>query len=233
MQTHRYALLLATAGLFAAQAHAHNHATIDTQSNTIHVRAGYLASESSFIIDSTRRLLHNGQPATYVLPDIQVGGDFDGWYTQDINLLTLTSDFFYTTGRLGNGYDSNDFIYNEPGNFLFEIIEVTPVGGSPDADFAHVLGASTSGGVSSAIDQAGRSFHVGIGQHDHGQRLFIEHAGTYDIRYRAWDSTGQFDTDISPAAASDLVVRVTVPEPGVLTLALPGLAAIMMRRRRA
>ena len=142
----------------AGAASAHNHVTVDTVSGAfgdqILIRAGYLATESSFSI-SGGRLLYNGSIATYVVgKQLSQPGALDGaYFSQD---LLLTSDFFYATGRLNGG------------NFRWELASVTALSGAGTVgwgEFDHD-GVFSSLASSDAGTRLGRSYDTLAGYHE-------------------------------------------------------------------
>ncbi|RNC80322.1 MAG: hypothetical protein ED559_00450 [Phycisphaera sp.] len=168
------------AGSVSAQDHF--HMTVDTVptpglSQTV-IKAGYLGNESLYSIENGR-LMFDGEIAVVNLENQISGGAFDGYFGG--NGIVLTSDFFFSTGRLSGG------------DFNYEIAEVATLVG-PDARvvWVHAAGPGvfTLQADSEAASQADRSYNVGIGGHQHAQLAFIEHEGLYDIAFVGWDSNG-------------------------------------------
>jgi hypothetical protein len=203
----------------ASAAGAHNHVTVDTVSGAfgdqILIRAGYLATETSFSV-SGGRLLYNGSVATYVVGEqLSQPGALDGaYFSQDI---LLTSDFFYATGRLNGG------------NFRWELASVTALSGAGTVgwgEFDHD-GVFSSLASSDAGTRLGRSYDTLAGYHEHEQAAYFTAPGTYDVTFVAWDSNGRY------ADSAPLTVRFeVVPAPGAIALlAVAGIGA--SRRRRS
>jgi hypothetical protein len=203
----------------ASAAGAHNHLTVDTVSGAfgdrILIRAGYLATETSFSV-SGGRLMYNGSVATYVVGEqLSQPGALDGaYFSQDI---LLTSDFFYATGRLNGG------------NFRWELASVTALSGAGTVgwgEFDHD-GVFSSLASSDAGTRLGRSYDTLAGYHEHEQAAYFTDPGTYDVTFVAWDSNGRY------ADSAPLTVRFeVVPAPGAIALlAVAGIGA--SRRRRS
>jgi hypothetical protein len=203
----------------ASAAGAHNHITVDTVSGAfgdqILIRAGYLATETSFSV-SGGRLLYNGSVATYVVGEqlSQPGALNGAYFSQDI---LLTSDFFYATGRLNGG------------NFRWELASVTALSGAGTVgwgEFDHD-GVFSSLASSDAGTRLGRSYDTLAGYHEHEQAAYFTAPGTYDVTFVAWDSNGRY------ADSAPLTVRFeVVPAPGAIALlAVAGIGA--SRRRRS
>jgi hypothetical protein len=203
----------------ASAAGAHNHITVDTVSGAfgdqILIRAGYLATETSFSV-SGGRLLYNGSAATYVVGEqlSQPGALNGAYFSQDI---LLTSDFFYATGRLNGG------------NFRWELASVTALSGAGTVgwgEFDHD-GVFSSLASSDAGTRLGRSYDTLAGYHEHEQAAYFTAPGTYDVTFVAWDSNGRY------ADSAPLTVRFeVVPAPGAIALlAVAGIGA--SRRRRS
>lgn len=203
----------------ASAAGAHNHITVDTVSGAfgdqILIRAGYLATETSFSV-SGGRLLYNGSVATYVVGEqlSQPGALNGAYFSQDI---LLTSDFFYATGRLNGG------------NFRWELASVTALSGAGTVgwgQFDHD-GVFSSLASSDAGTRLGRSYDTLAGYHEHEQAAYFTAPGTYDVTFVAWDSNGRY------ADSAPLTVRFeVVPAPGAIALlAVAGIGA--SRRRRS
>jgi hypothetical protein len=202
----------------ASAAGAHNHVTVDTVSGAfgdqILIRAGYLATETSFSV-SGGRLMYNGSVATYVVGEqlSQPGALNGAYFSQDI---LLTSDFFYATGRLNGG------------NFRWELASVTALSGAGTVgwgEFDHD-GVFSSLASSDAGTRLGRSYDTLAGYHEHEQAAYFTAPGTYDVTFVAWDSNGRY------ADSAPLTVRFeVVPAPGAIALlAVAGIGA--SRRRR-
>jgi hypothetical protein len=175
-------VVLGAASVAAAQ---HVHITVDTFVQegvpTTLIDAGYNASESAFEIDPTGRLTESGQIAVFRLTDsVMSGGALEGWWAG--LAFTLTSDFYFSTGRLDGG------------DFRFEIAEVDAVSGpAARAAFGTFDGASPVVEADSAgADREGRSFPVGAGSHRHGQFQAVSERGLYDVTLIAWDANGAY-----------------------------------------
>ena len=203
----------------ASAAGAHNHITVDTVSGAfgdqILIRAGYLATETSFSV-SGGRLLYNGSVATYVVGEqlSQPGALNGAYFSQDI---LLTSDFFYATGRLNGG------------NFRWELASVAAVsggGGTVGWGEFGLDGTFESLAASDAATRMGRSYDTLAGYHEHEQAAYFTAPGTYDVTFIAWDSNGRY------ADSAPLTVRFdVVPAPGAIAaIAVAGLAGVRRRR---
>jgi hypothetical protein len=203
----------------ASAAGAHNHLTVDTVSGAfgdrILIRAGYLATETSFSV-SGGRLMYNGSVATYVVGEqlSQPGALNGAYFSQDI---LLTSDFFYATGRLNGG------------NFRWELASVTALSGAGAVGWGEFDqdGVFSSLASSDAGTRLGRSYDTLAGYHEHEQAAYFTAPGTYDVTFVAWDSNGRY------ADSAPLAVRFeVVPAPGAIAfLAVAGIGA--SRRRRS
>lgn len=185
-------------GLTASTAMAHIHLTVDTISGSpgdaIVIRAGYTPAESAFSIDTEGRIRESGEIAVFSLDDIlHQPGPCDGWAIHDP--ISLTSDFYFATGRLAGG------------DFRYEIAEVEPVTGSASTMAWGVFSTSYQPeAVSTAAVRSARSFTVGAGGHRHGQYIAIERNGLYDVTLIAWDANGVYG-DSAP-----VIVRIsTIP----------------------
>jgi hypothetical protein len=181
-RTSTIALLTALAG---SAAFAHFHVTVDTtsgsQGDPITIRAGYYPDDAAYSIDPTGRLLESGSPAV-VRPDSRYdSGPFAGSWLTDSPVLT--SDYYSQTGRLDGG------------DFYYEVASVTPLNAPP----AHVQWGdfNDDGDFIPTADSAGatrvaRSFHVGVGSHDHEQAYTLSSSGIYDITLIAWDANARY-----------------------------------------
>jgi hypothetical protein len=209
-------------GAASGAALADNHMTVDTVSGNpgdqIIIKAGFYLNEQQFSIVGGR-LMENGAIAVYTIaPRLVSSGAYTGWYSD--NPLTLTSDYFYTTGRLNGG------------NFKFELASITVLSGGPTVlawgDYADENQSEpfTPSALSNASTRPGRSFDVGIKQHDDSQGLAFSAPGLYDVTFIAWDSNGRY-ADSAPVTARFDVV----PAPGAASLlGLGGLLALRRRR---
>ncbi len=154
--------------------------TVDTAAGMTRIRVGYLASESALTMDANGRILRDGEIAVFDLPNVLSGGSLDGWYADDP--LTLSSDYYFATGRLDGG------------DFYFELADVHPIGPG-EADF--IWGVFGPGGLTPSADtreddREDRSFHVGVAAHQHGQAVAMSEAGIYDLVFIAWDANGVY-----------------------------------------
>lgn len=180
----RFAVLCAGLGSVPA-ALAHNHLTVDTlagrEGDPVIIVAGYYESESEWSIGEDGRLLYDGQIAVYEAGAALQDGPFRGWAAADE--LSLTSDFYFATGRLDGG------------NFQYEIVSVVPIEGGPAAFALGVVdhGTFESDAVSDAETRLDRSFDAGVGQHRHGQAFAISENGLFDVTLVAWDSNGRYE----------------------------------------
>ncbi len=204
---------------FAGSAAAHIHMTVDTSTGTagdqISIAVGYYGSESAFSLDPSGRLLENGSIAEFHIHDVLHETGYEGWGGN--NVITLTTDFYASTGRIDGGH------------FSYEIVGIDTVSG-PDAIGAwggegHGHGLEISA-RSDGATRDDRSFHIGDpGNHPHGQFTAVSEFGVYDISLVAWDENGVY-LDSDP-----VTFRVNVtPAPG--TAALLGLGVFGVTRRR-
>ena len=205
-------LLPAIAALAApALALAHGHVTVDTESgmpgDRIIARAGYLPAESNRDVSPDGTLTVDGVPwRMALLAPVTVANGFQGWYAATD--LTLTSDFFFATGRL------------EGGDFRFELVSAEQLNGLPAGGFGKAIGWAVvgPGGVLTNVartdgaTRAARSFAVGTGGHVHGQYVFGQAPGIYRLTLVAWDANGVF-LDADPVT---LEVQVGPVRPGDL-----------------
>ncbi len=162
----------------------HFHMTVDTMptpglSQTL-IRVGYLGSETLFSIQDNR-LMYDGEIAVIQIEDQIPSGAFSGYFGGQE--AVLTSDFFFSTGRLAGG------------NFNFELADVQALAG-PDARVLWVHstgpGSYTIQADSSGASREERSYNVGIAGHQHAQLVLIQHEGLYDVTFVAWDSNGLY-----------------------------------------
>ena len=206
-----FAAAFLAAAAATALAIAHGHVTVDTESGSpgdrIVARAGYLPAESGREVAPDGTLLVNGMPWRMVLlAPVTAGNAFQGWFAATD--LTLTSDFYFSTGRL------------EGGDFRFELaaaerLDGTPAGGSGAAIGWAVVGAGgtlTNVARTDGATRDSRSFAVGIGGHVHGQYVFGQAPGVYRLTLVAWDRNGVY-LDADPVS---LEVQVGPLRPGDL-----------------
>lgn len=196
-----HAAFVASLLTLSASAQDHFHMTVDTTSvmgvPTTLIRAGYLGNESAFSI-ADGRLMYNGEIAVVVIEDQIPSGTYAGYFGGQ--QIVLTSDFYFSTGRLAGG------------NFNFELAHVEAVAG-PDS---RVVWVHTSGpGIytlqadSNGATQAARSYNVGIGGHQHAQLLFVQNEGLYDVTFIGWDSNGLY------APSEPVTVRIQAGDPNL------------------
>jgi hypothetical protein len=206
MNTLRISSILALAATSIAL--AHGHITVDTASGTpgdrISARVGYLPAESSYGAMADGTLTYGASPwRMNLLTAVTTVPGYIGWFTATD--ATLTSDFFYSTGRLDGG------------DFRFELEGITRLDGSAtDAVVAWCVvqsnGTLTNVARTDAGTRAARSFTVGAGVHQHGQYLLGSKAGVYRLALRAWDANGTYvdservtlEVRVGPAIAGDL-----------------------------
>ncbi|MEM9082251.1 MAG: hypothetical protein AAGB34_01560 [Planctomycetota bacterium] len=205
--------IFGAAALFGPIAQGHNHITVDTangmQDDLALLRAGVFPGETETIRAADRQLMNGPLPKVYELEVPQTNGATQGWLTHDTDLLTFTSDWFYGSGRLGLGFSFFDFLYEQPGEFSIEIVGVEAVYGQDEARFVHRSPFDEA--ASDGASPSSRSLFLGVGRHDHGQRMLIEFDGLYDVTYRLRDGGGIFRTDASSDRKSDVIVRVSGP----------------------
>ena len=191
-----------------AMALAHGHVTVDTLSgipgDRISIRAGYLPAESAYSIAADGTLMNSAAAwRMNLLTPVTNQPGYIGWFAATDT--TLTSDFFFSTGRLAGG------------DFRFELEHITRLDGSPaPAVIAWCVvqsnGSLTNIARTDGSTRADRSFAVGAGVHLHGQYLLGDVRGTYRLSLRAWDANGIYsDSDrvtlevrIGPALVGDL-----------------------------
>jgi hypothetical protein len=175
----------------ALPAVAHNHISVDTSNGQCVCVAGYYPSEAppsdpSFSI-SDHRLMENGEAAVYLVTDTLPDGSLAGWFAGDE--LILTSDYFFSSGRLAGG------------DFAFEIQSVVTLAGQPaklswglfDENTLEFTPTCSSEGVT----RADRSFVVGAGEHVHAQGFAFSDQGMYDVTLVVWDRNGMY-ADAAP-----------------------------------
>lgn len=214
------AVLAAVMGLGGAAALGETRLTVDTASGSpgdrIVIRAGYNVTTPVHSIDSSGRLLLNGQIDVYTLYLPATRGDFLGFYgTKDETQLELTSDWFAPTGRLNGG------------DFRYEITSVQPVpggGGSPDVRYGYNAPGEGLEAFSDALTRDRRSLELGVGNLYDDEVMYADRPGLYDVSIVAWDSNSRY------ADSAPVTFRIDViPEP---VTALLGLGAAMLLRHR-
>ncbi len=210
-------ILVTVSGVCAA----HNHVTVDTLAglggDPVLVDVGYLPSESGYSVDAQGVMLFAGQRKVYSLTQIVATGEYQGWYSINSDQLTLTSDFHYISGRLGLGFSFQTFAYQQPGDFRFEVVQVVPVCGRSDAVYAH--GVAGNMAESDGASREEKSFAVGVGEHQHNQRMYLSRPGVYDITLRAWDAAGIFQDDEN--GGGEITFRASTGHAGPADLAPP------------
>ena len=215
------AVLGAVIGLGAAAALGETRLTVDTASGSpgdrIVIRAGYNVTTPVHSIDSSGRLLLNGQIDVYTLYLPGTRGDFLGFYgTKDETQLELTSDWFAPTGRLNGG------------DFRYEITSVQPVpggGGSPNVRYGYNAPGEGLEAFSDGLTRDGRSVELGVGNLYDDEVMYADRPGLYDVSIVAWDANGRY------ADSAPVTFRIDViPEPAMGLLGLG--AAMLLRHRR-
>lgn len=183
---------LASPMALAAIVLAHGHVTVDTEGGlpgdrTV-VRVGYLPAEAAYYLADDGTLMKGAAPWRMKLAStVSVPNQFQGWRTATD--ATLTSDFFYATGRLDGG------------SFRFELSKVERLDGSPAGAAIGWAVVGAGGALSNVARSDGglrndRSFAVGIGGHVHGQYVFGQSPGVFRVTLVAWDANGTYqDSD--------------------------------------
>lgn len=171
-----------------------------------------------------------------------------GWYAQSsmAALHDVTErQTFNPTG--GDAFLATGNI--DGGSYAYEILDVNPLGGSPDASFALGLVVNPSGNTDNSLRQlktsesgfdafgifdhnqsAGgsigdRSIFLGTGNHFHGWGFFVSEKGVYEISLRVYDVNGRYE-------ASDVFTFQVNSIPTPASAALMGLAGLAAVRRR-
>jgi hypothetical protein len=182
------AALIATA---CSACFAHNHVGVNAVNGQLSIVVGYNPGESYLTIGAppTRQVLDLGSPFIVRAPDtLGQSGEYNGWFSADE--LLLTSDF-YATNLTG-------------GDIYYEIVSFVPVAGTvgdPAAtivwgQFSSVDSTFAPSAIQGAPARIDRSFHVGVGSHQHNQGFAIGGRGVYDLTLIAWDANGVFaDSD--------------------------------------
>lgn len=187
---------LVGAGCTATALADHAHMTVDTEDGQIKIVTGYLFGEDNFTIDQDGWLREDGEVFRLLCDESWAGTQYTGWPV-GIERMTLTSDYFTSTGRLDGGY------------YWYELAVVETVEGDPDPVliWAEEFGGALVGiADSQSVDRSKRSFELGFVGHIHNQRQLIEHPGLYEVALIAWDSNGVY-SDSEP-------VRFLVEVPG-------------------
>lgn len=194
--------VVSLAAAIAALALAHGHVTVDTEGGVpgdrIASRVGYLPAESAYGVAGDGTLMKGPVPwRMRLLTSVTVANQFQGWRTATD--ATLTSDFFYATGRLDGG------------DFRFELAKVERLDGTPAGGAIGWAVVGTGGSLSNVARsdgalRANRSFVVGIGGHVHGQYVFGQSTGVYRLTLIAWDANGVY------ADADPVTLEVQVGE---------------------
>lgn len=214
-----------TLAVAAGAAFGDNHLGIDTVSGNVGdkilIKAGYYSNESQFTINAGR-LLESGSIAVYDISTPLTGsGAYRGWYSEDA--LTLASDFFFVTGRLNGG------------DFKFELASVTPLNGGSailawgdysEDGLGNPVEPFSPLALSNAATRLGRSFDVGVNEHDDDQGLAFSAPGLYDVTFIGWDSNGKY-ADSTPVTTRFNVI----PAPSAAMALGIGTIAAFRRRR--
>lgn len=177
-------LSLALAGVASAD---HTHVTVDTLDGKIVIVAGYLNGEEEIDVDPDGWIRNGEEIFTIECDEIWDGDPFNGWPIA-ADQMTLTSDYYWVTGRLDGGY------------FWYELASVIPLQGDPDPT---LIWAEEIGGTgliriadSDSDTRDKRSFELGERGHVHDQRQLIQNPGLYEVTIIAWDSNGVYqDSD--------------------------------------
>jgi MYXO-CTERM domain-containing protein len=196
--------------------------------------------------DVARFQLFSAAPATNSVLNGGGASAVSGWYAQSslaLNPITTRQSANFTGG---DAFIATNTLVG--GNFAWEIMSVTALGGSSPASFG--IGMMETSGITTDADRrllstkagfdvfgmydhtlagggslADRSIHLGYGNHFHGWGFFLSGLGTYEISMRAYDLNGVY------TASEALTFQVTsVPAPGATTLL--ALGALVGRRRK-
>lgn len=163
------------------------------------IRAGYYPTEPEYSIHE-EQLDYCEQPQMYsVTSPLTQAGPLNGWHA-GFDLL-LTSDFYYSTGRLDGGH------------YRWEIVDVAAISGGPAV---LAWGRFTASGFaasarSDAADRLGRSFDTQVAAHDHAQGYAFSSPGVYEITLVAWDSNGRY-ADSSPVKVRFRIGELCSPD---------------------
>ncbi len=173
--------------LVAAARADHAHVTVDVEAGKIKIVVGYLFGEESFHIDPDGWMRKDADVYTMTCDQEWWGEPYNGWPIA-VEQMTLTADYFGSTGRLDGGH------------YWYELASVVPVDGDPNAS---LLWAQEQNGnfLTHIADSAGssrskRSFELGFLGHLHDQRQLINEPGLYEVTLIGWDSNGVYaDSD--------------------------------------
>ncbi|VAX40987.1 hypothetical protein MNBD_PLANCTO03-952 [hydrothermal vent metagenome] len=175
----------------------HAHVTVDTENGQVKIVVGYLYGEEEMHIDQDGWMRNGAEVFTITCDQSWWGAPYNGWPIAS-EQMTLTSEYFGSTGRLDGGY------------FWYELASVVPVDGGPEA---RVLWAQEQNGDTLGLiaDSEGatreeRSFELGFLGHVHDQRQLLDGEGVYEVTLIAWDSNGVY-SDSDP-------VRLYIEVPG-------------------
>ena len=213
----------------------------------LQTRTARYAADPSAPFDIARYNLLYAAPGTMIAAEGGGPSPVAGWFAQSsltANLVTdrqtfnpTGADSFVAAGRLTGG------------SFAWEILSVTPLGGSPSASFA--IGLMETTGITTDAQRrlqtlelgldafglydpaqsgggslADRSLSLGYGNHFHGWGFFVSQRGEYEVAMRVRDVNGIYAT----SEAFTFQVN-SVPAPGATALAALGGLALGHRRR--
>lgn len=241
-----------TSGAPESEQWAYRFAGSGAGARELQTRTARYASDPDAPFAQVSFLLQDPAPRNW-RPEENGGGvsPVSGWYAQSSLTTNPASrrQTFNPTG--GDAFVAAGTLTG--GSFAYEIVSVTPLGGSPGAGFAigllvnpagntddslrtlqgtYAVGADTFdvlGVFDPALAGGGalsdRSVFLGNGNHFHGWGFFVSQRGEYEVGVRVYDTTGTY-------AASDVFTfRVnSVPTPGAM--ALLGMGGLVAARRR-
>lgn len=220
--TTKILIAITSAGVLfsSGRALAHLHFTIDT--NPVMPQGRQIGIEtyddeapdlhgnySQFPNANGQFTLTDGTPLTITLNTlVPTGQTYAGYLAGEAP--TLTTDFYVDngSGRLAGG------------DFWYEIHSVTPVaggGGSPSAKLVWTIPANVDENptvnpaevaVAGAATREGRSLDLGYDEHLHGETLYVDTPGLYNVGVIGWDKNGIYQD--SPLTS----FHVYVPIPG-------------------
>ena len=221
MITHRLVLLASAALLTSAgTVSAHLHFTINTnpvvpQGNQIGIETydddapDLHGNYAQFPNAAGELTLMDGTPLTITLNTlVPAGQSYAGFLAGEAP--TLTTDLYVDNG---SGHLSG-------GDFWYEIHSLSPVagvGGSPSAHLVWTIPANADENptinpaevaVAGAPTREGRSLDLGYDEHLHGETLFVDEPGLYNVGLIGWDKNGLYLD--SPLTS----FRVYAPIPG-------------------